>query len=170
MPSNTRYCKKYRLKHYYIANIVLISLNKQCKLSLMPSSTPNYSSNRHSQFSCMLGNSKYSSKLSMKSLSPGNTRYCIARKVKNCYKVNTRQILLNKQCKLWLKPDSTPNYKSSKHLSFSCMLSIMKYWNKLNKKLLKPSNTRYCKKYKFLRSDYTCCSLQCWSKINTSLS
>ncbi len=161
MPSNTRYCKKYRLKHYYIANIVLISLNKQCKLwlkpdstqnyssnkhlsfsytsnimqysnklnmkSLTPSSTPNYSSSRHSQFSCTSNIMQYSSKLSMKSLSPGNTRYCIARKMKNCYKVNTRQILLNKQCKLWLTPDSTPNYKSSKHLSFSCMLSIMKY-------------------------------------------
>ncbi len=63
----------------------------------------------------------------MKSLSRGNTRYCIARKVKDCYKVSSVLILLNKQCKLWLKPDSTQNYNSSRHSQFSCMLSITKY-------------------------------------------
>ncbi len=74
----------------------------------------------------------------------GNTRYCIARKVKNYYKVNIVLILLNMRCKLWLKLGNTPNYNSYKHLSFSCMSSIMEYSNKLNKKWLTPSKTRYC--------------------------
>jgi hypothetical protein len=100
------------------------------KLSMrweMPSSTQNYSSNKHLGFSCMLNIMKYSNRLNMNSLTPSSTRYCIARKVKNYYKVNTMPISLNRQCKLWLKPSSNQNYSSNKHLSFSCMLNIMKY-------------------------------------------
>jgi hypothetical protein len=127
--------------------------------SLKPNSSQNYRSNKPHWFSCMWSIMKYSNKLDMRSLSLGNTHYCIARKVKNCYKVNTALILLNMQCKLWLKRDSTLSYRSSKHLSFNCMLSIMKYSSKLNTKLLRPSKNHLCMKYKLLRFDYMCCSL-----------
>ncbi len=48
-----------------------------------------------------------------------------------------------RQHMLWLKPDSSHNYSSSKHLCFSCMLDIMKYSNKLNMSLLSLGNSHY---------------------------
>ncbi len=143
-------------------NCMLSIMRYQSKLSmtsLSPSSIPNYSSNMRHRFSCMLSIMKYQNKLDMKSLSPGNTRYCIVRKAKNYYKVNTMLILLNKQCKLWLKPDSSQNYSSSRRLQFGYMLNITKYSNKLNMRLLTPSKSHLRMKYKLLRSDYRCCSL-----------
>jgi hypothetical protein len=157
--NSNRCCKKCMQMNYYRVNTVLILLNKQCNLWLTPSSTPNYSSSRRQPFNCMLSIMQYSSKLSMRWEMQGNTRYCIARKVKNYYKVSTVLILLNKQCKLLLKPDSILHYSSSKHLSFSCMLSIAKYSNKLSMRLLTPSKSHLCTKGKLLSSDYMCCNL-----------
>jgi hypothetical protein len=84
---------------YYRVNIVRILLNKQCKLSLTPSSTPNYNLNKHLSFSCMLSIMEYSSKLSMRWEMPDNTHYCIAGKVKNYYKVNIEMRSRYMRCK-----------------------------------------------------------------------
>jgi hypothetical protein len=110
--------------------------NRQSTRWEMPNSTQNYNSNKHLSFNCMSSIMEYLSKLSMRLLSPGNTRYCIARKAKNCYKVNTVLILLSMLCKLLLRLNSSPNYNSNKHLSFSYMLSIMEYLSKLSMRLL----------------------------------
>ncbi len=155
-PSNSCYYKRYRQWNYYTAHIRVRWCYRQCKLWLMPDSILHYSSNKHMSFNCMLSIMEYSSKLSMKQEMLGNTRYCIASKVKNCYRGRILLILLNKPCKLWLKPDSILHYSSSKHMSFSSMLSIIKYSSKLSMRQLSPDNIRYCKKYKLLSSDYMC--------------
>ncbi len=158
-PDNTHYYKKYTLRHYYNSHIMLILLNKQCKLWLKPDSTQNYSSGRRLQFSCMWYNSKYSNKLNTRLLMPGNIHYCKKYTLKHQRNWHTMLILLNKQCRLQTRPNSSQNYSSSRRLQFSCMWYNSKYSNKLNTRLLTPSNTRYCKKYKLLRFDYMCCSL-----------
>jgi hypothetical protein len=128
---------------------MLSTMQYSSKLSMrweMPSSSPNYSSNNRQRFSCTLNNSKYSNKLGMMSLSPSSSHLCTVYKWQNCYKFNTALILLNKQCKLWLKSDSTQNYSSNKRLRFSCMLSIMKCSSKLNMRSLWPDSSHCCKK------------------------
>jgi hypothetical protein len=112
----------------------LLQSYRQHTLWLKPDSTQNHSSSRRLQFSCMLSIMKYSSKVSMKSLSLDSSHYCKKCTLKRYYNSHIVLILLNKQCKLWLKPDSTRNYSSSRRLQFSCMLSIMEYSNKLNMK------------------------------------
>jgi hypothetical protein len=118
-------------------------------LWLKPSSMPNYSSNRHLNFSCMLSIMEYSNKLNMILLSPGSSHFRIIYTWQNYYKVNTMLILLNKPYKLWMRINSNPWHMLNKHLQFSCMLSIMEYSSKLNMKSLTPDNTRYCKRYMF---------------------
>ncbi len=115
-------------------------------LSMIINSTQNYSSSRRSPFDCMLNIMKYSSKLNMMSLRPGNSHYCKKYRLKHQYNSHIMLILLNKKCKLRLKPDSTQNYSSSRHLSFNCMLSIMKCSSKLNMRSLWPDSSHCCKK------------------------
>ncbi len=157
--NNTHYRIARKVKNCYKVSTVLILLNMLCKLQLKPDSILHYSSSRRLQFSCMLSIAKYSSIPNKKWLWLNNTRYCIAHKVKSCYKVSTVLILLNMQCKQLLMPDSILHYNLNKRLSFSCMLSIMEYSNKLSTRLLQPSNTHYYKKYKLLSSDYMCYNL-----------
>ncbi len=156
---NSRCYTKYRMKNLNNSYIKLQQSCKQHKLWLKPDSILHYSSSRRQPFNCMLSIMEYSSKLNMRLLSPSNTRYCIVRKVKNCYKVNTVLILLNMRCKQLLKTDSTRNYRLNKRQPFNCMLSIMECSNKINMRLLSPGNTRYCMKYKLLSSDCMCYNL-----------
>jgi hypothetical protein len=128
-------------------------------LSMIINSSQNYSSSRRSPFSCMLSTMQYSSKLSMRWEMPGNSHYCKRCTWKHCYNSHIMLISLNKLCKLWLKPDSSPNYSSSRRSHFSCMLGIVEYSNKLNKTSLTPSKSHLCMKYKPMRSNYMCYNL-----------
>ncbi len=126
---------------------------------LKPSSTQNYSSNKRLQFSYILNNSRYSNKLNIKSMLPGNTRYCKKYRLRHYYNSHTMLILLNKPCRLSLNPNSTQNYSSSRRLLFSYMLSTTQYSSKLNMKSLSPSKSHYCKQCTHLSSDYMCYNL-----------
>ncbi len=128
-------------------------------LSMIINSNQNYSSSRRLQFNYMLSIMQYSNRLHMKSLSPDSSHYCKRCTLKHYYNSHIVLILLNKQCKLWLKPNSTRNYNSSRSLQFSCMLSIMKYLNRLNMKSLTPGKSHLCMKYKLMSLHYMCCSL-----------
>jgi hypothetical protein len=111
-------------------------------LSMIINSNQNYSSSRRLQFSYMLSIMQYLNKPNKWSLSPDSSHYCKRCTLKHYYNSHIVLILLNRQCKLWLKPDNTQNYSSSRRLQFSYMLSIMRYSNRLNMKSLMPSSTQ----------------------------
>ncbi len=151
----------YRLNKRRLFNCMLSIMEYSNKLDMrweMPSSSLNYNSNRHLSFSCMSSIMEYSNKLNKKWLTPSKTRYCIANKGKNCYKVNTVLILLNKQCKQLLKLDSIRNYNLNRRQPFNYMMSIMEYSSKLSMRQKMPSKSHLCMKYKLLSSDCMCCN------------
>ncbi len=156
---NNRCYTKYRMKNLCNSYIKLQQSCRQHKLWLKPDSTPNYSSNRRSQFSCMLSIAKYSSMPNKKWRSPGNIHYCKRCTLKHYYSSHTMLILLNKQCKLWLKPDSIPNYRLNKHQLSDYRQNSLQYLNKLGMKFKWLDNIHYCRKYKLLSSDCMCCNL-----------
>ncbi len=82
----------------------------------------------------------YLSKLDRNLRQLKNSRCYTEYRMKNLYNLCIALQKSYRQHTLWLKPDSSQNYSSSKHMCFSCMLSIMKYMNRLNMKSLSPSS------------------------------
>ncbi len=86
--------------------------------------------------------------------------------MKNLYNLYIALQKSYRQHNLQKRPDSTQNYSSSRRSPFDCMLSIMKYLNRLNMRSLSPSSTQNYKTNKRQRFSYMLNSLKYQNKLS----
>ncbi len=144
-PDNTRYCKKYTLKHYYNSHIMLILLNRQCSLWMPINSNLTHMLNKHLKFSYKYCSLRYQSKQGMKMTLLDNihqSNQCMHLSF-DCNYCNLQY--QSRQGMMLNLLNSNRCCRKCTHLKFNCNYYNLQCWNISNKKWRWPNSNHYCK-------------------------